>query len=79
MTGNSFVTLPRAARRSESGSFGYPKLTCLIHTPSDITSGTFMSESNLPEWEQLLSAAADLQEILPEAALFIETFPKKVN
>jgi len=28
-----------------------------------------MSESNLPEWEQLLSAAAHLQEILPEATL----------
>jgi hypothetical protein len=25
-----------------------------------------MSESNLPEWEQLLSAAAHLQEILPD-------------
>jgi len=36
---------------------------------SDITSGTFMSESNLPEWEQLLSAAAHLQEILPDATL----------
>jgi hypothetical protein len=41
----------------------------MIHTRSDITSGTFMSESNLPEWEQLLSAAAHLQEILPEATL----------
>ena len=28
-----------------------------------------MSESNLPEWEQLLSAAAHLQEILPGARL----------
>lgn len=28
-----------------------------------------MSESNLPEWEQLLSAAAHLQEILPNATL----------
>ena len=28
-----------------------------------------MSESKLPEWEQLLSAAAHLQEILPEATL----------
>ena len=28
-----------------------------------------MSESNLPEWERLLSAAAHLQEILPEATL----------
>jgi hypothetical protein len=36
---------------------------------SVITSGTFMSESNLPEWEQLLSAAAHLQEILPDATL----------
>ena len=36
---------------------------------SDITSGTSMSESNLPEWEQLLSAAAHLQEILPDATL----------
>ena len=61
--------LPRAARTSESESFGCPNLTCLIHTRSDITSGTFMSESNLPEWEQLLSAAAHLQEILPDATL----------
>jgi hypothetical protein len=36
---------------------------------SGITSGTFMSESNLPDWEQLLSAAAHLQEILPNATL----------
>jgi hypothetical protein len=28
-----------------------------------------MSESNLPEWEQLLSAAAHLQELLPGATL----------
>lgn len=28
-----------------------------------------MSESNLPEWEQLLFAAAHLQEILPDATL----------
>jgi len=28
-----------------------------------------MSESNLPEWEQVLSAAAHLQEILPDATL----------
>jgi len=28
-----------------------------------------MSESNLPEWEQLLSSAAHLQEILPDATL----------
>ncbi len=28
-----------------------------------------MSESNLPEWEQLLSAAAHLQEIIPDATL----------
>ena len=28
-----------------------------------------MSESNLPEWDRLLSAAAHLQEILPEATL----------
>ena len=36
---------------------------------SDTTSGTPMSESNLPDWEQLLSAAAHLQEILPDATL----------
>lgn len=36
---------------------------------SDITSGTLMSERNLPEWEQLLSAAAHLQELLPGATL----------
>ena len=28
-----------------------------------------MSESNLPDWDQLLSAAAHLQEILPDATL----------
>ena len=60
---------PRAQATYENGSFGYPNLTCLIHTRSDITSGTFMSESNLPEWEQLLFAAAHLQEILPDATL----------
>lgn len=69
MIGSSFAMLPQAARISGSGFFGYQNLTCLIHTRSDITSGTFMSESNLPEWEQLLSAAAHLQEILPEATL----------
>ena len=41
----------------------------LIRMRSDITSGIFMSESNLPEWDQLLSAAAHLQEILPDATL----------
>src|SRR5215208_3122156 len=61
--------LPLAARICVSGFFGYPDLTCLIHTRSDIISGTCMSESNLPEWEQLLSAAAHLQEILPDATL----------
>src|ERR1041385_5109171 len=73
MTGSSFATLPRFARRSGSGSFEYPNLTCLIHTRSDITSGTCMSESNLPEWEQLLSAAAHLQKILPDATLVGDT------
>jgi hypothetical protein len=52
-----------------SGFFEWPNLTCLIHTHSDITSGIYMSESNLPDWEQLLSAAAHLQEILPDATL----------
>jgi hypothetical protein len=41
---------------------------------SDITSGTFMSESNLPDWEQLLSAAAHLQEILPERGTAVAIF-----
>ncbi len=36
---------------------------------SGITSGTSMSEKNLPEWEQVLSAAAHLQEILPGTTL----------
>lgn len=36
---------------------------------SDIISGTSMSENNLPDWEQVLSAAAHLQEILPTATL----------
>jgi hypothetical protein len=69
VTGRSFATLLKAERRFATGSFGYPNLTCLIHTHSAITSGTFMSESNLPDWEQLLSAAAHLQEILPDATL----------
>ncbi len=43
------MTLPRAAPTCENESFGYPTLTCLIHTRSDITSGTLMSESNLPD------------------------------
>ena len=61
--------LLRVARISESEFFGCPSLTWQIHMRSDITSGTFMSESNLPDWEQLLSAAAHLQEILPDATL----------
>jgi hypothetical protein len=69
MTGSNFATQPRAERTSKTGSFGFPSLTCVIRTRSDITFGTFMSESNLPEWEQLLSAAAHLQEILPDATL----------
>ena len=69
MTGSSFATLPRAVQTFASEFFGYPNLIYLIRTPSDITSGTFMSESTLPEWEQLLSAAAHLQEILPDATL----------
>jgi hypothetical protein len=69
MTGRSFVTLRRTGRRSESEFFECLNVTSLIHTRSDITSGTFMSESNLPDWEQLLSAAAHLQEILPDATL----------
>ena len=69
MTGSSFATLPQTGGRSGSGYLEYPNLISLIRTRSDITSGTFMSESNLPEWEQLLSAAAHLQEILPDATL----------
>lgn len=69
MTGNSFATLPRAVQTFASEFSGYPNLIFLIRTLSDITSGTFMSESTLPEWEQLLSAAAHLQEILPDATL----------
>lgn len=61
--------LPQSVRTSESGSCEWPNLTWQIRTHSDITSGTFMSESNLPEWEQLLSAAAHWQEILPDATL----------
>ena len=57
------------ARTSNSEFCGCPNLTWLIRTHSGITSGTFMSESNLPEWEELLSAAAHLQEILPDATL----------
>lgn len=68
-TGRNFATLLRAIRKFENGSYGYPNVTWVIHMRSGITSGTFMSESNLPEWEQLLSAAAHLQEILPNATL----------
>jgi hypothetical protein len=67
MTGNSFAMRLPAVLKSESESFGFPNLTYLIRTSSVITSGTSMSESNLPDWEQLLSAAAHLQEILPGA------------
>src|SRR5215218_2430280 len=69
MIGRNCVMPPRAIPGYVSGSFAYQNLTCLIRTNSDIISGTFMSESNLPEWEQLLSAAAHLQEILPDATL----------
>src|SRR5215211_113509 len=69
MTGSSFAMLPPVARTSVNESFGSPNLTWPIRTRSDITSGTLMSESNLPEWEQLLSSAAHLQEILPGATL----------
>ena len=41
--------------------------------PSDITSGTYMSAGELPDWEQLLSAAAQLQQILPGATLLGDT------
>ena len=61
--------LLRSSRTSVSGSFELLRLTYLIRTNSDITSGIYMSESNLPDWEQLLSAAAHLQEILPDATL----------
>jgi len=50
--------LPRFAPTFRSEFFGFPTRTCRIRTHSDTTSGTYMSESNLPEWEQLLSAAA---------------------
>lgn len=69
MTGSSSATLLRTVQTSASESFGFHNLIYLIRTLSDITSGTYMSESNLPEWEQLLSAAAHLQEILPDATL----------
>src|ERR1041384_8394537 len=69
MIGSSFAMWLRAAKTSRSGFFGCPSLSCLIPTRSVITSGTYMSESNLPECEQLLSAAAHLQEILPDATL----------
>jgi hypothetical protein len=39
------------------------------HTPNGITSGISMSEESLPDWEQLLSAAAHLQQILSGATL----------
>ena len=45
MTGSSFATLPRGAKTFKNGSLGYPNLTYPIHTRSDITSGTSMSES----------------------------------
>jgi hypothetical protein len=45
-----------AARpRFKTASFVLPNLTCPILTRSDTTSGTYMFEGNLPEWEQLVS------------------------
>lgn len=38
-------------------------------TPSVITSGSSMPNATLPEWESVLSSAAHLQRILPEAVL----------
>lgn len=61
MTGSSFAMRPRTGPTSKNEFCEWPNPTCLIHTRSDITFGTFMSESNLPDWEQLLSAAAHLQ------------------
>ena len=64
---------PQTARMSVSESFEWLNLICLIRTHSDITSGIYMSESNLPDWEQLLSAAAHLQQVLPGATLVGDT------
>jgi hypothetical protein len=37
--------------------------------PSVTTSGSSMPSDTLPEWERVLSAAARLQRVLPEAVL----------
>ena len=37
--------------------------------PSAITFGKAMPSNTLPDWEEVLSAAARLQRILPEAVL----------
>lgn len=55
-------------KRFEIESSEYAQRIWLILMSSGITSGTFMSENNLPEREQLLSAAAHLQ-ILPGSTL----------
>ena len=50
----------------------FASLTCTTSTPSVITFGTTMSntsKSELPDWEEVLSSAARLQTILPQAVL----------
>lgn len=41
----------------------------MTHTLSDITSGCTMQKDILPDWELVLSSAAHLQRILPDAVL----------
>lgn len=50
-------------------SFEFVKPACPIRMRSDTTSGTPMPADPWPDWEQLLSAAAHLQQILPGATL----------
>src|ERR1041385_1441678 len=52
--------VPRPTRTFVSGSFEWPNLTCLIRTNSDITSGIYMSESNLPDCELASHRPRDL-------------------
>src|SRR5437763_446307 len=68
-TGKSCVGRCGRTHRWRNGSGRCVNRAWTMPTPSVTTSGTTMSNSALPEWEAVLSAAARLQQILPEAVL----------
>jgi len=61
--------LQAVARRCASESFGCAPPIWPTPSRNGTISGIAMSAVKLPDWEQLLSAAAHLQEILPGATL----------